>query len=395
MMCMKLRLLLLLLLFALLAGCGPGPDTAIPTLFPVAELPTNSPSPPAALPPTRDLRTPTPAAATAVLPTPAAAANTPSPEPVEARLNLSSPGHGAVLVLDSNIVARGLAQVDTTHTISVTLVSVNGRFLSGAVANVNAVGWEAGLYVPPNVGGAATLHVRVLDSNGNTLAQDSAAVTLALDASSSSRYLALYNPVEGDTAVAGHYLFFDGRAQQPVGNRLTISVWVDECQNQAASFTFNVSGSGYWQGQLGLPNNLTGPACAIASFGNSGEETWREVQVPINILASSADTTAQVSILNPAPGSIHLSGQSIYVSGIAFNANTVQIAILLENGRVIAERTTMPDSQGAWETELLLPFDVAGAAEILVNARSGAGILLAEASRLILINPGPTVTPES
>ncbi len=391
---MKLRLLLLLLLPALLTGCGSGPDTAVPTLLPVAKLPTDPPPLPS-LPPTRDLRTPTPEATTAVLPTPAAPRNTPSPEPVAARLNLSSPGHGAVLVLDSNIVARGLAQVDTTHTISVTLLSANGRFLSSAIANVDAVGWEAALYVPPNVGGAATMHVRVLDSSGNTLAQDSAVVTLALDASSSSRYLALYNPVEGDTAVAGQYLFFDGHAQQPVGNRLTISVWVDECQNQAASFTFSVSGSGYWQGQLGLPNNLTGPACAIASFGTSGEETWREVQVPINILAASANATTQINILNPAPASIHLSGQNIYVSGVAFNINTVQVTILLEDGRVVAERTTMPDSQGAWETELLLPFDVTGAAEILVSARSSAGILLAESSRLILINPGPTATPES
>lgn len=390
---MKQRWFVLILLISLLVACGGDPSPTVPTRLPAAELPTQPPPSPTPLPPTRDLRTPTPEATTAVSPTPLPPTNTPTP--VTAHINLSAPDNGADLVLGSDIVVRGLAQLDAAHVVLVTLTSANGRPLSSANGVMGAVGWEAGLRVPENVGGAATLRASVLDGAGAVLAQDSALVNLVLDASSSERYLALYNPVAGDTAVAGYFLFFDGRAQQPTGERITISIWMDECQTQAASFTFALEGSGYWQGQLGVPGNIAGPGCAIASFGTLDSETWREVQVPINVLAADAAEATGVAIISPAAGSVHLSGQLLPLAGTAFNAAAVQVSVLMENGRIVGEASATPDGFGSWTTELRLPFDVAGVAEITATARDASGAALVETRRLITINPGPTPTPES
>ncbi len=391
---MKPQWFVLLVLTLLFVACGSDPSPAVPTRLPAAELPTDPPPSPTTLPPTRDLSTPTPEPATAV-----PATVTPPPTattvPVEARLTLSAPDNGAQLVLGSDIVVRGLAQLEASQSVSVTLSSATGRLLSSTTGVVNAVGWEAGLRVPENISGAATLRASVVDSSGSVLAQDSATVNLVLDAATADRYLALYNPVEGDTAVAGYFLFFDGRAEQPVGGRLTISLWMDECQNQVAFFTLTMDGSGYWQGQLGVPANVSGPGCAIASFGTPGEATWREVQIPVNVLAADSEEATGITIISPAAGSVHLSGQSLPLSGSAFNAASVRVTVLLENGRIVGETTATPDSFGFWETELLLPFDVEGPAEITTVAQDGSGTILSEARRVITINPGPTATPES
>ncbi len=391
---MNQRWVVLIILIFLLAACGNDPGPAVPTRLPAAELPTDPPPSPTSLPPTRDLSTPTPEPATAAPATPTPPP-TATPVPVEARLTLSAPDNGAQLLLGSDIVVRGLAQLDAAQSVSVTLSSATGRVLSSAVGVVNPVGWEAGLQVPPNVSGAATLRASVVDGNGNVLVQDSATVNLVLDAAASDRYLALYNPVEGDTAVAGYFLFFDGRAQQPVGSRITIALWMDECQTQVASFTLTMEGSGYWQGQLGIPANVAGPGCAIASFGTPGEATWREVQIPINVLAADSAEATGVTITNPAAGGAFLSGQTLFLAGTAFNAARVQVSVLLENGRIVGETSVQPNSLGLWEAELLLPFDVAGPAEITAVAQDASGAVLAEARRLITITPGPTATPES
>jgi len=390
---------LTLVLLVVLAACA-DPSPALPTQLPVAELPTEPPPSPTSLPPTRDLSVPTPpssgngtAVASAVPPTPTRIP-TALPTPVEPLINLSAPDNGAQLVLGSDIVVRGLAQVGASQTISVTLISANGRALSGAPGIVNSVGWEAGLTVPISSSGAATLRATILDDIGTVLAQDSANVTLVLDASDNDRYLALYNPVEGDTAVSGYFLFFDGRAQQPVNNSITISLWMDACQTQVAAFTFTMSSSGYWQGQLGVPGDVSGPGCAIASFGTPGTETWREVQIPVNVLAADSDEATGVTIISPAEGSVTLSGQELALTGTAFNAATVLVSVLMENGRIVSELSATPDNFGYWEMQVLLPFDVSGAAEITATAQDADGSTLAEARRLITINPGPTPTPQ-
>lgn len=378
-----------------LAACSGRQVVALPTLAPVVQLP----APPTAtlginLPPTRNL-TPSATPPTAVqpadpLPTPLPTATA---TPVQPLINLTAPDNEVEIALGSVVVVRGLAQLAPTQMISVSLVSGNGRFLTSTQAVVSDFGWEAGLTVPQTVSGAATFYARILDATGISLAEDRATVTLILDTTQSERYLALYHPISGETAVAGYFLFFDGQVRQQVGGGVTISIWADNCQREAAKFRLNFNGGGYWQGSLGIPGDLTGEACAVAYFGTPGEDTWREAQVPITIYAANDSRAGGIQIAYPPANGTAVAGQPLLISGTAFNAANVTVSILMADGLVIGEQSTIPGAQGFWEMQLDLPYDVTGTAEITAIAFDNRGNERARAQSLITILPAPTPTP--
>ncbi|MEZ4642779.1 MAG: hypothetical protein R3E31_08600 [Chloroflexota bacterium] len=374
-----------------LSACTHETAVPLPTRAEAVTLPTPLPPTATNLPPTRDLTPPT----TTPLPTQPVATLPPPPTsiPVEPVINITAPDDGAQLILGSEIVARGLAQLDASHVISLTLRGANGHILSSTQGIPNEVGWEAGLSVPETVSGVGQLRASVLDSNGTVLAEDTTTVTLALDADNSEQYLALYNPTKDGTAVAGYFLFFDGRVRRPTGNTVTISLWMDNCQTEAAKFQITLGGSGYWQGSLGIPRDSVGAGCAIASFGTPGTDGWREAQIPITIYAADDPAASGVQITIPANNSEVSAGQELTLSGNAFNAALLTITIILDNGRIVAEQTAVPDTYGYWELLLTLPFDVTGSAEIRVTAQDKTGATIAETTSLIIINPAPTPTP--
>lgn len=373
-----------------LAACAQEPP-AIPTLAVVAAVPTFTATPSVSLPPTTDLSAPT----VTPVPTavPATRPPTVTPTPIRPLINVSVPEANAQIVLGSDIVVRGLVQMDASHTVWVDLISENGRVLTGTQGIRSDVGWEAGLTVPIAVSGAAVLQASVRNGD-ELLATDEVPVNLVLDTAVTDRYLALFHPVRDETAVAGFLLFFDGRAQRPVNNAVTISVWTDECQNRVAQFTVTLSGSGYWQASLGVPRNVSGPACAIAAFGTPGEETYREAQAPILIYAPGDSEARGIRIANPPAGSSVTAGEELFLSGTALNAaeRPVQVTILMENGRVVSENVTSTDLYGYWEMSVLLPFDVEGTAEVTVSAGAPGDSYYAEAKILINILPAPPPT---
>jgi hypothetical protein len=290
---------------------------------------------------------------------------------------------------------RGLVQLAASQQIVVELVSANHRVLTTTVGFPGQVGWEAGLTIPPFVSGAASLQATIRDEGGVVLAQDTAVIALTLDTEATDRYLALYRPLPGETAVSGFNLFFDGRAQRPVNNSVTIAIWADDCQTQVARQSFVLRGSGYWQGYVIAPANVSGAGCAIASFGTPGEAEWREVQVPITIYAAEDAAARGVRIANPSPGSMVTAGQELLLNGVVFNVvdESLLVSILLENGRIVSESFTSPDYWGYWELTTFLPFDVEGAAQITVSTGDPNGDDYAEAVTTITIDPAPTPTP--
>lgn len=384
------QLLLSLLLVTFLLGCRSEPDPALPTRLPTVSIPTNPPPASPTLPPTRDPATATPP------PSPTAVSTSPppsTPTPAEPRINLTAPEDGAQLRLGSQIVARGLAQMGPEQTLTLSLHSANGRLLGESEATLSDVGWEASLTVPESVSGAATLRAQIRDGDGAVIAADTADVTLTLDAATQERYIALSRPAAGETAVAGFFLYFEGQVKQPAGNAIRISVWVDECETEAAFFQFEVGGSGPWQGQLGIPRTVSGPACAVASFGAPGEANWREAQVPITIVPPDEEGAAGVQLISPPGGATISAGQEITFTGAAYNAATVLLTLVMDNGRIVAEQTTTPTGTGFWETIVSLPFDIAGQAELTITAQDRSGAAIAETQALFTITEAPTPTP--
>jgi len=376
-----------LCLLAGLAACNEAP---LPTAVPLASLPTNAPPTATTLPPTRDL-----AAVTGTAPptsVPPTRPPTATPTPVNALVNITLPDPNAMIVMGSDVVVRGLMQLDESHSVTVALVSSTGHLLAEVAATVGDFGWEAALTIPQSVSGTAFLRATIRDQNGNVLAEDQVPVNLVLDAESSDRYLALFRPAGGETAVSGYTLFFDGRMLRPASNTFTVSVWADDCQNQVARQSFTVRSSQntfYWQGFVVIPRNVSGPACAVAYFGNPGEENWREAQVPITILPPDEAEAKGVRIANPPPESEVTAGQELFLNGTALNVSEgeVRVSLLMENGRIVSQSIATTDYWGYWETSVTLPIDVEGRAEI--TASTGEDDTFAEAKTLITVVPAP------
>jgi hypothetical protein len=229
--------------------------------------------------------------------------------------------------------------------------------------------WQINMTVPQQVSGPAQLQAAIWDEDGELVSLDIHAVQLVLDTTTTDKYMDLYRPVLGEQAVGGFNLFFDGRAQEPTGNYITISLWDQNCQNRIAIQGFQLRSSTYWQGFLIVPGNVTGPVCAVASFGERGQADWREAQVLLDILPPNDENAKGVVVGNPPPNATLTAGQTTLLYGTAYNApdGEVVVSVLLENGRVLTEAVAQADIFGYWELSLFVPADAEGAAVINVS----------------------------
>lgn len=382
----KNAVLLLFLLLAILTACHSPNPAPLPTTVPLAELPTVTTT---SLPPTTDLTAVSTPIATAI---PATRPPTATTTPITPFVGITSPKEDDDIVLGSDIIIRGLTEINENSVISVTLTSLNGHLLAQSQAAIQDQIWEAGLTIPNTASGAAFLQTIIQDATGSVAAEHRIPVNLVIDAANADRYLALYHPLQGETAVGGFNLFFDGMVYRPTNSAVSISVWVDDCQTRLARQTFTLGSSTvafYWQGFVIVPNDSVGPACAIAYFGEEGSDDYREAIIPINILPEDDAQAKGVVIANPPAGSNVMAGRELLLYGTALNASEdeVSVDILMENGRIISQSSAPADFWGYWEFSLTLPPDVFGPAKVTVTAN--------DASTEILINVDPAPTPES
>jgi len=386
------KYLLSLLILLLLSGCNQA-EAPIPTLLPTAVVPSPMPPTPTSfLPPTRELNpTAEPTIAPEALPT-----NTPAPTqtpaPLVPTITFSNPGEGSQLVMGSEMLVSGLARREADQRIVLLLVTAtNHRLLEIEGESAESNQWQASFRVPDAVSGPAQLQALIVTPEDEIVARREVGVQLVLDTASGSRYLDLFRPAAGDTAVAGYTLLFDGVAQLPANNTVTISLWHDECRTRVARQSFVLRGSGYWHGFLVVPNDLEGPVCAVASFGSPDEtpESWREAQLPLTILPAGSETPPSLVVAIPSPGSRLTAGESYIVRGTAANAReaTVLVSILLDNGRILVETTTTSDFWGFWETSIVLPLDAAGPAQIFASLGSPSDPNFTQSQNAITIAP--------
>lgn len=266
----------------------------------------------------------------------------------------------------------GYGYLSPEMTIKVGLTSATGWNLASAEATAGENGWQATFTVPTSVSGAASLQAVIVTEDGEVVASDTTPVTLRLEGPPEEAYLTLARPAGGTTTVAGHSLFFDGRFQRASGGRLKLAVWMD-CETEVADYSFSLRGSTYWQGYVILPEDISGPACAVATVGEPGQEGWVAAQVPITLLREDDEQAIGVMIANPRSDRIVTGGDSLLVNGIAYNAprDGIQVQVVLANGRIVANTTVQPDFYGYWETTVNLPVDLEG--QVVVQAVMGAG----------------------
>jgi hypothetical protein len=283
------------------------------------------------------------------------------------------------------------------QTVIVSLVTSNGRIVAQSPAAITPQGWGATFVLPPQVSGLAYLRATVLDAAGTPLAEHESPVLLTANPNAEGRYLELFQPKIGDTAVGGYSIFFDGLIRQPVDNFVTISIWANDCQEQVVRQGFQMGGGGrrayYWSGFVVVPKDLVGPACAVAYFGEPGTEDWREVQIPIEIMDKRDAEAKGVVVASPRPEAEVFAGEEITLYGTAYNVSDgpVTVDVIMENGRIVGQTTVQTDYWGYWEAAVLLPIDVLGLAEITVTA--GENRTLSETTTIVNVLPAPTPTP--
>ena len=369
----QLKRILLVFLILLLAACQEEPaqdddPVALPTqasaaALPTATLPPTSTPEGEAIPPTRDFATATPQPTFAFTPVP-----TSTPEPIDALVNITVPENNTQLLLGQSVSVAGLVRLDEAQTVTVALITISGRTLlevEAAVADNN--GWQTEFAVPQTASGEAQLQALVRDAAGEILARDAISVTLAVDTTIVSQYLIVSRPVPAFQAVGGYYLYFDGLTGRPANNRLNLQILTDNCQTPQATQGIVLNGSGYWQAFVYVPNNITGTACALASFGEEGAENRREVSIPIEIMPPSGPDSYGIMVASPPPGGSLFAGQTFTMYGTAYNArdSLVQINVTLADGQSIAQATAAADDFGYWETTVTIPFGIEGQTTVI------------------------------
>lgn len=395
------RLYLFLLCVLFLTACTQTNSDPLPTLASIAQLPdptaTGRSLPPTNLPPTREIANTATPLATREQPT---RPPTATPTPVLALLNVSRPISGDDVTQGEVIEVQGIYQSPNDNLIIiVALVAENGSLLASAQANANELGWSVELLIPAQVSGPAYVQATLRDeSTGETVAFNQTEVTIVPDFAENGRYLDIYNPKPNDTIGAGFLMFFDGVANRPSGGAVRMSLWVNGCQEEVNFYQLGLNGSGYWQGFMGVPNDVpTGTACAIVEAGDPETENWRAVIIPVVIAGEEELTNGEggglLRIGSPPNGATFPAGSEIFMYGTSsISEGEVSVEILLENGRVVSEFRIPTDYSGYWETNALLPFGIEGPAIITVYGGDPLDENSPSASVQINIDPAPTPT---
>lgn len=291
-------------------------------------------------------------------------------------------------IMGQDVVLRGRVSLPPGQVVMVSLVTLNGRLLASSPAQVNELNWEGRLAVPNQVSGLAYLYaiIRPDPLSDEIVAIDRETVRLVLDVDNADRYLALYRPVGGETAVSSYNFFFDGVVYRPTGSLITISIWMDDCQTEVAKQSFVLKGSGYWQGFLLLPWDVEGEGCAVAHFGEPFTADWREAIAPISVLLPTNEAANGVTIGNPPPGRTYTPGQLVYLYGTAYTADGVaRLRGELENGRLAADNSIDVDERGYWEYSFRLPAEAEGQVAVTVSIGEPGDERYAEARLLLPI----------
>lgn len=286
-------------------------------------------------------------------------------KPTAVPLTILQPNEGSDVELGHELLISGQIQPGNAETLDFVIEVVALPVLTGTIPVDTTTGeWQTHVMIPLQVNGPGQLTVQTPD--GDEVAQ--VMIDMVPDGDESG--LTLTRPFPGDILVAGYTVFLEGRVRQPVNDTIAFGILIDNCTTYVAGQILTVTG-GAWRGVLTLPQESSGPACAVASTGVTGEETWRESRVPLTIL-ETGDPAATMLVVGNSVGFSFQAGQTATVYGLAVHSpdNQVRVVIALDDGTVLAEGIALVDIFGYWEIDLALPGQT-GTAVVAVSMGEG------------------------
>ena len=344
------------------ATAVPQNDTQLETPTGILELVVASPEA-TELPPTE----------TAVPPTP----EPPIPTELPARLapvalTILEPAPDLRVMTGTELQVAGVADPTTAVSVTVQLQAGPYRLIDTTVeVDADTGAWTAPIAIPHSVDGLGRLTAM---SATETVVQD---LRLAYDtaADDSGIVLTLDRPDDGQFAVAGHPLFFEGSVVDAVSNTITIGIYTDDCTTFAARQSFTLTAAdAAWNGMVNLPETLNGRTCAFAYTGAPEQGMWREVQLWLPVLHPDDEAALGTIMLGNASDTSFKAGEAAFLFGSAIGAagEALLLTWVAEDGAtVLAEETAVVDILGYWETEIMLPGDVSGLTTLTVQLGEG------------------------
>ncbi|MCB0034470.1 MAG: hypothetical protein KDE51_10645, partial [Anaerolineales bacterium] len=269
-------------------------------------------------------------------------------------LTIMQPISGSQLPIGHTVQVNGVVAPGVAQPVTVALELGANTLVSTTVSSeADSGAWSAALEIPLNAIGPG----RLIAQTETEVVTNTTELYLPNGTDSGPTTITLLNPLPGEQATEGITFFFAGTVTEPLDDTITIGIAINECTEFIARQNFTLSG-GSWTGQVILPADVTGPACAIAYTGTYGEGGWREVARPVNIVSRDAETVARVSV--PVFSTVSFTkGSNATIFGTAVNPpdSEIQVALKNLNEEIFATGTATVNTFGYWEISLPIPAD--------------------------------------
>lgn len=325
---------------------------------------------------------------TAVLAEPAATATpesdlpTSTPEPVQ--LTIVEPVDAVQILTGSTLAVQGVVDPETAVSVTVNL-QMGPYTLVQTVTEVDADtgAWAVDLIIPHSVNGNGRL---LAMTEVETAVHD---IQLVHDTTADDTDVAIKfsRPVDGQIAVAGHPLFFEGSVSSAINNTITIGLYDNDCTTFAARQSFSLSSANAsWNGIVNLPATLNGRTCAFAYTGSPETGLWREELLWLPWLPPEDETIVGSITLGNASNVPFKAGEQVYLFGSAIDAAGAELQLnwMAEDGEtLLVSETAVVDALGYWETELLLPLDSVGPSTLTIQLGEGEEATILQQDLLI------------
>ncbi len=271
-------------------------------------------------------------------------------------LTIVYPRNGGQTIIGQSLEIEGYLQPGSEQPVE--LLLLNGDKTIAAQTVVSSLdGWfQTSLSIPINIQGNVEL-VAISDNQTTDVA-----ISLVENPNALSQSITLDRPTSSQVAVANYFLFFEGSLNTKlVDDTLTFGLAIDNCQTVVAKQSLTLlPEDSFWHGTLQVPNGISGPACAIAWTGTYGEPDWREIQVPLEVLAE-APSTPEIIVGNPQNSPL-FPGQISTIYGTATRPANSQILVtaFTKDESFNADYSVSVQENGYWEFEVAIPTEATG-----------------------------------
>ena len=294
-------------------------------------------------------------------PTATISATVVSAEPTRNKLTITSPVRETRHFTGSDLRIAGYVEPGTAVFINIQLIIGPYTLIDEATqSDADSGEWELTVPIPHSVEGIGKLIVRTETETAI------GAIQLVYDGDQDETGISIdvSRPGDGQMAVAGHQLFFEGVVTNAIDSTITVGLYTDNCTMSVArqSFTLGAADAS-WNGVINLPATLNGRSCAFVSTGSSETGVWREILIWLPVIHPDEEGVFNRIILGNSLKVPFKAGENVYLFGSVIDAAGQELLIrwFAEDGvMLMSEGTAVIDALGFWETNIPLPADAFG-----------------------------------